>query len=130
MNITKNFGFTLLETLVALSILAISLGVAYQVFTTALNGTQLANDYAQASMYADSHLAQISKKVHLMVGESDGNYNDQFKWNLNIQPLVSTNSRKIIKESTNSYQVVLNVSWRSSNKQRSIRVMTFRLGNT
>ena len=122
-------GFTLLETLVALSILAISLGVGYQVFATALNGTGLANDYAQAAMYADSHLAQISRRVHLMVGETDGEYNQRFKWNLNIQPIVNPASRRLIKKDTGSYQVVLNVFWKSKFRQRSIRVMTFRLSS-
>ena len=61
--VVNSRGFTLLETLVALSVLAISLGVTYQVFSSALQGSNLADDYAKASMHADSHLAEISKRI-------------------------------------------------------------------
>jgi len=119
-------GFTLLETLVALSVLAISLGVTYQVFSSALQGSTLADDYAQASMYADSHLAEIGKKVHMLPGVSEGSYNERYNWKLEIQPLDGSNSRSVV-ETVKRYQVVLNVYWRAKKGQRSIRATTFRL---
>jgi len=122
-------GFTLLETLVALSVLAISLGVMYQVFSSALQGSTLADDYAQASMYADSHLAEISKKVHLLPGVSEGSYSEKYNWKLEIQPLDGSNSRSVV-ETIKRYQVVLNVYWRAKKGQRSIRATTFRLAST
>ena len=122
-------GFTLLETLVALSVLAISLGVVYQVFSSSLRGTELANDYAKASMYADSHLAQIGEKVHQLVGTSEGAYNSRYQWQLNVQPLKANNTRQIIIDSIQSYQVVLKVTWKGRNGPRSIQTMTFRLSS-
>lgn len=119
-------GFTLLETLVALSVLAISLGVTYQVFSSALRGSTLADDYAQASMYADSHLSEVGKKIHLLPNVSEGIYNQRYRWKLEIQPLDASNSRAIL-DSVKRYQVVLNVYWRSSTGERSIRATTFRL---
>lgn len=119
-------GFTLLETLVALSVLAISLGVTYQVFSSALQGSTLADDYAQASMYADSHLVEIGKKVQVLPGVSEGSYNERYKWKLEIQPLDGPNSRAAV-ETVKRYQVVLNVYWRAKKGQRSIRATTFRL---
>ena len=121
-------GFTLLETLVALSVLAISLGVTYQVFSSALQGSTLADDYAQASMYADSHLAEIGKKVHLLSGVTEGSYNQRYSWKLEVQPLDGSSSRSVV-ETVKRYQVVLNVYWSARKGQRSIRATTFRLAS-
>jgi general secretion pathway protein I len=121
-------GFTLLETLVALSVLAISIGVTYQVFSTALQGSTLADDYAQASMYADSHLADVGKRVHLLPAVSEGSYNQRYSWRLEVLPLDSTNSRSVV-ETVKRYQIVLNVYWRARKGQRSIRATTYRLAS-
>ena len=124
----KQHGFTLLETLVALSVLAISLGVTYQVFSSALHGSTLADDYAKASMYADSHLAEVGKKVHLLPNVSEGSYNQRYRWKLEVQSLDASNSSNPL-EAVKRYQVVLNVFWRSSTGERSIRATTFRLAS-
>jgi len=118
----------LLETLVALSVLAISLGVTYQVFSSALQASTLADDYAQASMYADSHLAEIGKKVHLLPAVSEGSYNQRYSWKLEVQPLDRFSSHAVV-ETAKRYQLVLNVYWRAKQGQRSISAMTFRLAS-
>ena len=125
---SRSSGFTLLETLVALSVLAISLGVTYQVFSSALHGSSLADDYAQASMYADSHLAEISKNVPSLPSVSEGHYNQRYRWKLEVKPLGGSNSSLV--ESIKRYQVVLNVYWQGKRGQRSLRAMTFRLAAT
>jgi general secretion pathway protein I len=124
----KQSGFTLLETLVALSVLAISLGVIYQVFSSALQGSALADDYAQASMYADSHLAEIGQSVDAKTGVTEGSYSKRYRWKLEVKPLDVASSKPVI-ETVKRYQVVLNVYWQTGNKQRSIRAMTFRLAS-
>ena len=127
-SIAKSSGFTLLETLVALSVLAISLGVTYQVFSSALRGSNLADDYIQASMYADSHLAEISKKIDRLSGVSEGVYSQRYRWRLEVLPLDGNNSKSVI-QSVKRYQVVLDVYWQGKKGPRSIRATTFRLGS-
>ena len=125
---SKQIGFTLLETLVALSVLAVSLGVTYQVFSSALRGSTLADDYAQASMYADSHLAEIGKRVNKLSRITEGTYNDRYRWKLEILPLDQTNSRSVI-ETVRRYQIKIDVYWKSGSGQRSISATTFRLAS-
>ena len=125
--LNKNRGFTLLETLVALSVLAVSLGVTYQVFSSALQGSSLADDYAQASMFADSHLAEISKRIDRLSGVTEGAYNQRYTWKLEVLPLDGTKTKAITK-TIQRYQVVLNVYWPGKNGPRSIQATTFRLG--
>jgi len=125
---SKQIGFTLLETLVALSVLAVSLGVTYQVFSSALRGSTLADDYAQASMFADSHLAEIGKSVNTLSRVTEGSYNVRYRWKLVIVPLDQTNSRSVV-ETVKRYQITLNVYWKSGSGQRSISAKTFRLAS-
>lgn len=125
---SKQIGFTLLETLVALSVLAISLGVTYQVFSSALKGSSLADDYAQASMYADSHLAEIGSRVNTYSRVTEGVYNDRYRWKLEITPLDQSNATAVVK-TVKRYQVTLNVFWQSGTVQRSISATTFRLAS-
>ncbi len=119
-------GFTLLETLVALSVLAISLGVIYQVFSSALQGSSLADDYAKAAMYADSHLSEIGIRVGSLPNISEGAYNDRYRWKLEVQALEASNYPI---ETVKRYQIVLNVFWKSKKGMRSLRTMTFRLAS-
>lgn len=124
----KENGFTLLETLVALSVLAISLGVTYQVFSSALRGSTLADDYSQASMYADSHLAEIGKSVNKLSRVTEGVYNDRYRWKLEVIPLDGASSRTLI-ETVKRFQVTLKVYWKSGKGERSISATTFRLAS-
>ena len=121
-------GFTLLETLVALSVLAVSLGVTYQVFSSALQGSSLAGDYAQASMFADSHLSEIGSTVHTLPSVSEGAYNQRYRWKLEVQPMDASASKTVV-DIVKRYQVILNVYWQGKKGPRSIRTMTFRLAN-
>ncbi len=123
----KTSGFTLLETLVALSVLAISLGIVYQVFSSSLRSSELANDYARASMYADSHIAEINEKVSQLIGQTVGSYDSRYKWRLNIQAQEDEIGR-INLNSIKSYRVELDVYWDGNYGTRSIRTTTFRLG--
>jgi len=124
----RHAGFTLLETLVALSVLAISLGITYQAFSSALKGSGLAEDYAQASMYADSHLAEVGIRVNTYSRITEGAYNDRYRWKLEIIPLDQSSSRSLT-EKVKRYKVTLNVYWRSGIGQRSISATTFRLAS-
>lgn len=52
-------GFTLLEILVALTLLALAMGIIMQIFSRGVNGADLADRYAKAAMLAESRLASV-----------------------------------------------------------------------
>lgn len=73
-------GFSLLEVLVAFAILSISLGVLLQVFATGLRNAGVADDYTQATLYAESILAAYGREAPLSEGVRAGPINDRFSW--------------------------------------------------
>ena len=81
-------GFSLLEILVAFSILALSLGVLMQIFSGSLRNADVTRDQAQAVALAQSLLASAGVETTLAPGESAGVLDDKFRWLLRVSPFV------------------------------------------
>ena len=81
-------GFSLLEILVAFTILALSLGVLMQIFSGSLSNADVTRDQAQAVLLAQSLLASAGVEATLVPGESAGVLDDKFRWVLRVSPFV------------------------------------------
>lgn len=79
-------GFSLLEILVAFSILALSLGVLMQIFSGSLRNADTTRDQAQAVTLAQSLLASAGVEGPLAAGETSGVVADKFRWTLRASP--------------------------------------------
>ncbi len=118
-------GFTLLETLVALSVLAISLGVIYQIFGTSLRNMQYAKEYSYAQMFAESKLSELGKGIPVREGGIEGEIDGKYYWTINVEPQSSASgaSQNLVQ----TYKVLFSIRWDSYGKQRSIDVITYKL---
>ncbi|MEQ1517986.1 MAG: prepilin-type N-terminal cleavage/methylation domain-containing protein [Usitatibacteraceae bacterium] len=79
-------GFSLLEILVAFTLLAVAMGVLMQIFSRGVNGATLADRYAKATMYAESKLASVGVVGELKEGTAAGKFDDDFSWSLAVRP--------------------------------------------
>ena len=61
-------GFTLIEILVAFTILALFLGAAFEVFSSAVRAAQVGDEYARALVLARSKLDEFSVTGDLAAG--------------------------------------------------------------
>lgn len=126
-------GFSLLEILVAFSILALSLGILMQIFSGTTRNASLAHDQAQATMFAQSLLANSGIESPLEEGESTGVFDGRFQWRLTVvayDPLsrageVNTTNRQFL---LNLWQVTADVAWPDGSDAlgRSISLTTVR----
>lgn len=115
-----------METLVALSILAISLGVIYQIFGVSLKNIQHARDYSYAQMLAESKLSEIGKGIPVIEGSYGGDIDEKYRWEMNITPATSSlTGNEVIYE----YKVKFIISWPANDKDRSIVIDTYRLSS-
>lgn len=117
-------GFTLVETVVALAILALSLGVLYQSFGWSTRRTAaLANNEA-AWLAAQSLLAEIRSRPTLQPGTTDGEWPNGLRWITQVDTYgAATSTTRLIQP----YAVTIDVRWGERPAQR-VRLQSVELG--
>ena len=79
-------GFTLLEVLIAFTILALSLAVVMQAFSTGFRSLERAEDSAIVTLQARSKLAELGQTIPLEPSEQGGELDDGATWRMVIEP--------------------------------------------
>jgi general secretion pathway protein I len=79
-------GFTLIEIIVALAILAVALTALFQAFSSGLQATTATERQAAAVMLARSLLDRIGEDIPLAPGEKTGVSDDGQRWSIAIAP--------------------------------------------
>jgi general secretion pathway protein I len=78
-------GFALIETLIAIAIIAGMLGVTYQVIESGARQTRRVEDHRLAVLIAQSQLASVGAAQNNAFGESRG-VTDGIRWRIAITP--------------------------------------------
>ncbi|MCK5478718.1 MAG: prepilin-type N-terminal cleavage/methylation domain-containing protein [Methylococcales bacterium] len=81
----KHKGFSLLEILVAFSILAISLGILLKIFSSGVNTAIIAEEYTVATQIAESLMAKTGIEEVLTVSEISGTEREKYHWRVNVE---------------------------------------------
>jgi general secretion pathway protein I len=126
-------GFSLLEILVAFSILALSLGVLMRIFSGSLRNADTTHDQAQAVVLAQSLLAAPGVESTLAPGLRSGTLDDKFRWTLETAPLIQERVGETGAVATplalDLWQVTARVAWGGSDLApgREIALTTLRV---
>ena len=83
---SKQYGFSLLEVLIAFSILAISLGILLKIFSSGVTTARIADDYTNATQIANNLIAKTGVETSLRVTETFGIENDIYHWKVRVNP--------------------------------------------
>ena len=124
--IQRQRGFSLLEVLVAFAILSVSLGVLLQVFATGLRNAGMADDYTQATLFAESILTAIGRETPLSEGDHSGPINDRFSWRSTVSAYTE-GMPDPEKAQVRAYRVGVEVFWHGLLQERSVVLETLRL---
>jgi len=123
--LNKAKGFTLIEVLVAFTILSISIGALLVAFSGGVRNTLLTRDYTQAVIIAESQLAQAGV-THLLSQQEVAEGSDgDFTWKITVEPLdlEPVGSWQL-------FQVSVSVSWNTINGDRSLEIKSLRWGES
>jgi general secretion pathway protein I len=94
-------GFTLLEVMVALSIIAIVLVSVYRMHAQTVSMNNEVRFYVTAPMLAQIKMAEIKSESLEDIGDDSGDYGDEFpdyRWNIVIDDVESTALGNIAKD--------------------------------
>jgi len=114
----RQHGFSLLEVLVAFSIMAMGLGVLYKATGSSVNLTRTIEQRTYAVMMAQS-LLDHQQSVPFAGWEDHGRTEDGYEWRLTSEPLPEENPVPPAL-----HQVTLEVLWMDGEKPSSIRLLT------
>jgi general secretion pathway protein I len=127
-------GFTLLEIIVAFTLMALIIGVLLRVFSGGLQGISLAEDYARATSIAESAMARVGADIELKAGSKSGEVDDRYRWNVELRPYeppvelqpgmtAAPNTLPVVM-----WEVIADVSWSEYGKDRSVSLRSLRVG--
>ncbi len=121
-------GFSLLEILVAFSILALSLGIVLNIFSGGLRRTIIAEEYQQAVVIAQAKLAESGVVTALQEGISSGQVQDKYFWRVQVQMyLMNAEAEEGQSAAVLPYQVTVTVEWPAGKTNRQVQLTTLKL---
>jgi general secretion pathway protein I len=121
-------GFSLLEVIAAILLLAIAFAALMQVAGGSMALSGHAGEASKAAMWAQSKLDGITVIEPLREGSSEGQFDTQYRWRLKVSPWAG--GATVADASATSiqlYRVDLDVFWGNGRRERSARFTTLRV---
>jgi general secretion pathway protein I len=115
-------GFTLLEALIAITVLALSLSALLSLYSTGLRGVAAIDGNMRARLLAQSVMAEMSHERASRPGKVQGR-SDQFTWTLTVAPYDEP-ERGQQRSPWTLHHLVVTVSWPHG---RQIELQTLRM---
>lgn len=121
-------GFTLIEVLVAFAIAALLIVPLMRLVSTGLGSFDRAQNYATATLWAQSILANAGVQTPLVAGVQTGDLPLGMHWEMDIEPyrddLMSTGP---LTSGFVPYAITLTVSWPDRHTRNALQFATLRL---
>lgn len=127
--IKQQQGFSLLEILVAFSILSVSLGILLNIFSSGVKTAVVSEDYTVAVQIAESLMAKTGSEIALKDHQSSGVENEKYHWSLTISPFFLGADTIDPKNSVAElYKVSASVVWGDDDSDdRQVQITTLKL---
>lgn len=121
-----NKGFSLLEVIVALAIMAIGYMTVFNLFSVSIQSVGTSDQYQLAVGLANSKLSEV-EMMNYETEELSGTFanEEDFKWSLSIEPYDSPLNDP--DENINLSKIILNVFWDDKEKTRNVELVTLKL---
>lgn len=120
-------GFSLLEVIAAIAVLAIAFAALMQVAGSAMSLTARANERTQAALRARSLLDGAFIMDPIQEGNSEGRFDDTYRWRLSVTPFATGSVPQDGGAGSRMYRLDLDVLWGDDGHERRAHFSTLRL---
>lgn len=124
----RQSGFSLIEVVLAFTVFALIFGVVMQIMNRSMYNTRASYEFTQAALLAQSKLDVIGLEEYLEPGVTSGDFDDQYSWELTVEPYMVLDERGLDPEQNPValYQAVLVVTWGNEMVEREAAFATLR----
>ena len=129
LNKPNNDGFSLLEVIVALAIMAMGFVTVLQLFSGSIRSVNLSEQYLKGTTLAHSKMGELEVNNY-SVTEYEGIFPDEknYRWQLQVSPHASPLNSK--EKNIQLSEVTLNVLWEDAGKTRDVEISTLKVDGT
>ncbi|OPY70889.1 MAG: hypothetical protein A4E57_00204 [Syntrophorhabdaceae bacterium PtaU1.Bin034] len=117
-------GFTLLEVLVALSLLSIAVTVIFQLFSANMRAVSLSEDYLAALIKAESRMLEVVDRDGLAEGSWSETTDKGYRVDITVSDTLTQRTEVV---PVKLLDVVLTVRWKSGTKEKAITLRTMKM---
>lgn len=124
MNPKNAAGFTLLEVLVALSLLGIAVVAVMQLFSVDLRSISISEDYVSGVLAAQSKMQEVLSEEEITEKTWKGVMDKNYRFEVSISKSLPERTEEL---EVRLYDIIVTVSWAQGAKQRSLTLTTQKL---
>jgi general secretion pathway protein I len=130
-------GFSLLEVVVAFAILALTLGMFWQVLSMSAKRATVVEETHRAVMLAESKVSELGATGLAVRSLESGEFDGTYRWERRVERMNEGNRSEKLPSLRIPYRVVVEVQWGAREvradgedvKPRSVVLTTVRLGS-
>jgi general secretion pathway protein I len=120
-------GFTLIETLVAMMLLAISLVVILQLFSGGLKSGKMADDYTRAVFYAREKMEEFLLVDDFQEGIFEGTFDENYRWVVDIKFVEPKEDKEEEISMVDLFNVDVQVFWPAGGREKIFQISTLKI---
>ena len=123
---TSEDGFSLLEVIVALAIMAMGFVTVLQLFSGSIRSVSMSEQYLKATTLAQSKMGELEMNNY-RASEFEGTFanEENYRWHLDISPYTTSLNSEV--NNIQLSEVLLRVLWPDSNKVRNVELSTLKV---
>jgi prepilin-type N-terminal cleavage/methylation domain-containing protein len=120
-------GFTLLEVVVAMTIVGIGVVTLLEIFSSGLRLGSRSSAATQAMAYGRQAMDEILLRRKIEEGAQQGVFNDQTRWRLGVEPVREAPETLALSSAWELKEITLDMRVTEAGRDRPVELRTYRL---